>query len=227
MPTEKNVGEPCAGKPLARFDAAAGGNQASRAHAAARPRRLPPTLPVKSQPTVATEQLLLSLPRVGAPGPLGPRYRQDRGAATHVLRAAPAARRHALGSSAWRRGTRSRRTMRDRLCVPRPLSARANPVFRTKLLATHRRARRRRALRARAGRPPGVRRVHDARVRAARQDSCAPGHTDRGGRGCVRQQHKNDHDAAAAEAIDATGVDAQHDVDVDVDEDLEAGGEAE
>ena len=45
MPAEKNVGEPCAGKPLARFDAAAGGNQASRAHAAARPRRLPPTLP--------------------------------------------------------------------------------------------------------------------------------------------------------------------------------------
>jgi putative transposase len=31
MPTVKNVGEPCAGEPHARFDAAAGGNQASRA----------------------------------------------------------------------------------------------------------------------------------------------------------------------------------------------------
>src|ERR1035441_1102811 len=31
MPTVKNVGEPCAGKSHARFDAAAGGNQASRA----------------------------------------------------------------------------------------------------------------------------------------------------------------------------------------------------
>ena len=30
MPTVKNVGEPCAGKSHARFDAAAGGNQASR-----------------------------------------------------------------------------------------------------------------------------------------------------------------------------------------------------
>jgi len=27
MPAVKNVGEPCAGKPLARIDAAAGGNQ--------------------------------------------------------------------------------------------------------------------------------------------------------------------------------------------------------
>src|SRR5215212_1585498 len=30
MPPAKNVGEPCAGEPHARFDAAAGGNQASR-----------------------------------------------------------------------------------------------------------------------------------------------------------------------------------------------------
>src|SRR5919198_2436943 len=30
MPPVKNVGEPCAGEPHARFDAAAGGNQASR-----------------------------------------------------------------------------------------------------------------------------------------------------------------------------------------------------
>ena len=31
MPTVKNVGEPCAGEPLARFEVAAGGNQTSRA----------------------------------------------------------------------------------------------------------------------------------------------------------------------------------------------------
>ena len=31
MPAVKNVGEPCAGEPHARFDAAAGGNQTSRA----------------------------------------------------------------------------------------------------------------------------------------------------------------------------------------------------
>ena len=42
-PPVKNVGEPCAGEPHARFDAGAGGNQASRLDRAAR--RLPPTLP--------------------------------------------------------------------------------------------------------------------------------------------------------------------------------------
>ena len=40
----KDVGEPYSGEPNVRFDVAAGGNQASRAHTAARPRRLPPTL---------------------------------------------------------------------------------------------------------------------------------------------------------------------------------------
>jgi hypothetical protein len=30
MPTVKNVGEPCAGEPHARFEVAAGGNQTSR-----------------------------------------------------------------------------------------------------------------------------------------------------------------------------------------------------
>ena len=35
MPTVKNVGEPCAGKSHARFDAAAGGNQTSRLRRAA------------------------------------------------------------------------------------------------------------------------------------------------------------------------------------------------
>jgi len=33
MPAVKNVGEPCAGEPHARIEVAAGGNQASRAHA--------------------------------------------------------------------------------------------------------------------------------------------------------------------------------------------------
>jgi hypothetical protein len=32
MPAVKNVGEPCAGEPHARFDVAAGGNQTSRAN---------------------------------------------------------------------------------------------------------------------------------------------------------------------------------------------------
>jgi hypothetical protein len=31
MPAVKNVGEPCAGEPHARFEVAAGGNQTSRA----------------------------------------------------------------------------------------------------------------------------------------------------------------------------------------------------
>jgi hypothetical protein len=43
MPPVKNVGEPCAGEPHARFDAAAGGNRPV-GHAV-RPKRLPPTLP--------------------------------------------------------------------------------------------------------------------------------------------------------------------------------------
>ena len=33
MPAVKNVGEPCAGEPHARFEVAAGGNQTSRASA--------------------------------------------------------------------------------------------------------------------------------------------------------------------------------------------------
>ncbi|MCA1700223.1 MAG: hypothetical protein LC790_15495, partial [Actinobacteria bacterium] len=42
----KNVGEPCAGEPHARFDAAAGGDQhQSGQHALRGARRLPPTLP--------------------------------------------------------------------------------------------------------------------------------------------------------------------------------------
>jgi hypothetical protein len=49
MPTVKNVGEPCAGEPHARFEVAAGGNQTSRAQTAARSRRLPPTLQVQGK----------------------------------------------------------------------------------------------------------------------------------------------------------------------------------
>jgi RNA-directed DNA polymerase len=55
MPAVKNVGEPCAGKPLARIDAAAGGNQRQSGSPAARRGRLPPTLP-------ETEQLVLPRP---------------------------------------------------------------------------------------------------------------------------------------------------------------------
>ena len=59
MSAEKNVGEPCAGEPHARFEVAVGGNQASRAHTAARPRRLPPTLPT----TIYTNDL--TVPALG------------------------------------------------------------------------------------------------------------------------------------------------------------------
>jgi hypothetical protein len=44
MPAVKNVGEPCAGEPHARFEVAAGGNQTSRASMAVQSRRLSPTL---------------------------------------------------------------------------------------------------------------------------------------------------------------------------------------
>ena len=47
MPTVKNVGEPCAGEPHARFDAAAGGNQASRLGRAA---QAPPADPTATDP---------------------------------------------------------------------------------------------------------------------------------------------------------------------------------
>jgi hypothetical protein len=46
MPTVKNVGEPCAGEPHARFDAAAGGNQTSRLRRAAQAPPADPTLTV-------------------------------------------------------------------------------------------------------------------------------------------------------------------------------------
>src|SRR3954469_9277554 len=43
MPTVKNVGEPCAGEPQARFEVAAGGNQASRQRRAAQAPPADPT----------------------------------------------------------------------------------------------------------------------------------------------------------------------------------------
>ena len=45
MPTVKNVGEPCAGKSHARFEVAAGGNQASRLRRAAQAPLADPTTP--------------------------------------------------------------------------------------------------------------------------------------------------------------------------------------
>src|SRR5215211_3163420 len=53
-PAVKDVGEPCAGEPHARFEVAAGGNQTSRAHTAARTRRLPPTRHSGSRALAAT-----------------------------------------------------------------------------------------------------------------------------------------------------------------------------
>jgi hypothetical protein len=44
MPTVKNVGEPCAREPHARFEVAAGGNQASRLRRAAQAPLADPTL---------------------------------------------------------------------------------------------------------------------------------------------------------------------------------------
>jgi hypothetical protein len=44
MPPVKNVGEPCAGEPHARFDVG-GGRKPGQSARPARPRRLPPTLP--------------------------------------------------------------------------------------------------------------------------------------------------------------------------------------
>jgi hypothetical protein len=45
MPTVKNVGEPCAREPHARFEVPAGGNQTSRASSRRAVGRLSPTLP--------------------------------------------------------------------------------------------------------------------------------------------------------------------------------------
>jgi hypothetical protein len=56
MPTVKNVGEPCAGKSHARFDAAAGGNQTSRLRRAA---QAPPADPTLTR--IVSPGLLLSL----------------------------------------------------------------------------------------------------------------------------------------------------------------------
>jgi len=52
MPAVKNVGEPCAGEPHARFEVAAGGNQASRASTCRAAGRLSPTLLLELFPYV-------------------------------------------------------------------------------------------------------------------------------------------------------------------------------
>ena len=52
MPTVKNVGEPCAGKSHARFEVAAGGNQASRLRRAAQAPLADPYLGPRLMPTV-------------------------------------------------------------------------------------------------------------------------------------------------------------------------------
>jgi len=54
MPTVKNVGEPCAREPHARFEVAAGGNQTSRASPRRAVGRLSPTLLRKRKETVST-----------------------------------------------------------------------------------------------------------------------------------------------------------------------------
>jgi hypothetical protein len=64
MPPVKNVGEPCAGKSHARFDAAAGGNPASRLSRAA---KAPPADPNATSagwevPVVAVKQDLRMSP---------------------------------------------------------------------------------------------------------------------------------------------------------------------
>jgi hypothetical protein len=66
MPTVKNVGEPCAREPHARFDVAAGGNQTSRA-STRRAVQAPP-----ADPTVTGDQVA-DRAEVGVDGELVPR----------------------------------------------------------------------------------------------------------------------------------------------------------
>ena len=56
MPAVKNVGEPCAGEPHARIDAAAGGNQASRLRRAAQAPLADPTKEGRHRPRNATSR---------------------------------------------------------------------------------------------------------------------------------------------------------------------------
>ena len=67
------------GEPNVRFDVAAGGNQASRAHTAARPRRLPPTLHRRlgrGSVRATTKNDLLSRAFVGCSGAAGARRQE-------------------------------------------------------------------------------------------------------------------------------------------------------
>jgi 2-polyprenyl-3-methyl-5-hydroxy-6-metoxy-1,4-benzoquinol methylase len=61
MPAVKNVGEPCAGEPHARFEVAVGGNQASRLCRAAQAPPADPTTPVTRQARFLTPASLVSL----------------------------------------------------------------------------------------------------------------------------------------------------------------------
>ena len=61
MPTVKNVGEPCAGEPHARIDAAARGNQISRAST-----RRAVQAPL-ADPTAATVRATKAMTRAPAP----------------------------------------------------------------------------------------------------------------------------------------------------------------
>jgi hypothetical protein len=84
MPTVKNVGEPCAGEPHARFD---GGREETRpVGKTARPRRLPSTRPLPSGPALSDERVprrssddrscsCYRLGRVGIAAAMGVRHR--------------------------------------------------------------------------------------------------------------------------------------------------------
>jgi hypothetical protein len=58
MPTAKNVGEPCAGEPHARFEVAAGGNRVLSRSWPCEPWRLPPTLQSQKYQTGFDQPLL-------------------------------------------------------------------------------------------------------------------------------------------------------------------------
>jgi hypothetical protein len=80
MPTVKNVGEPCAREPHARFEVAAGGNQASRASMCRAAGRLSPTLP-QTKPTIGSRRWDRTPTSQEVPGGLGvsPAWQQARG----------------------------------------------------------------------------------------------------------------------------------------------------
>ena len=60
-PAVKNVGEPCAGEPLARIDAAAGGDQRQSGSHSGAAWALPPILPLNGSPTCGSFGLILAV----------------------------------------------------------------------------------------------------------------------------------------------------------------------